>query len=132
MDNGQSNLTNACGSLRKQRRNTFIKFKMKNEDEWQKAKVLNYQPKQTGKYKNWVNVKSDFDVEPKCVHWDDNESCNTRQQSWDTLHFLYSATNCHPPLLLKECWVSGEVPAIMEKFRMHANFKCPASKPTLF
>ena len=57
---------------------------------------------------------------------------NTRQQSWDTSHFLYSATNFHPPLPLKQCWFSGEVPAIMEKFRVHANFKCPTSEPALF
>ena len=47
---------------------------MKDDDEWQKAKVLSYQPKQTSKYTDWVNVKSDFDVEPKCVNWDDIES----------------------------------------------------------
>ena len=50
------------------------------------------------------------------------------------LHFLYSATNFHPPppLPLKQCWFSGEVPTIMGTFRVHANFKCPTSEPTLF
>lgn len=30
-----------------------------------------YSPKQNGKCKDWANVKCDFDVEPKCVIWDE-------------------------------------------------------------
>ena len=73
-NNSLSHLTDGRGSACKPRRNAFIKFKMKDEHEWQKAKVLSYQPKQTGKYRDWVNVKSDFDAEPKCINWDDVES----------------------------------------------------------
>ena len=59
-------------------------------------------------------------------------SYNSRQRSLNTLHFLYSAMNFHPPLPLKQCWFLGEVHAIMGKFRVHANFKCSTNEPTLF
>ena len=38
-----------------------------------------------------------------------------RQKSWDTLHFLYSAMNCHPSPPRKQCLLVGEVNAISGK-----------------
>ena len=57
----------------KPKRNTFVKYKLANYD-WQKGKVLSVQPKQTGQYKNWINVHLEGDEVPICVNWDDVES----------------------------------------------------------
>ena len=56
----------------KPKRNSFVKFKLNGE--WQKGKILSYQPKQSGKYRNWINLKASEDTEPKCVNWDDVET----------------------------------------------------------
>ena len=60
-------------TLNKPKRNTFVKFKLDDFD-WQQGKVLSVQPKQTGQYKNWINIHLDGDEEPICVNWDDVES----------------------------------------------------------
>ena len=56
------------------KRNSFVRFKMKDKIDWQQAKVLSYQPKQTGKYKQWINVQVENETEPKCVNWDEVEA----------------------------------------------------------
>merc|ERR1712121_25951 len=56
----------------KPKRNTFVKYKL-GESDWKKAKVLSLQPKQSGKYKNWINVHVSDEEEPIAVNWDDVE-----------------------------------------------------------
>ena len=56
----------------KPKRNTFVKYKL-GESDWKKAKVLSLQPKQSGKYKNWINVHVSDEEEPISVNWDDVE-----------------------------------------------------------
>ena len=67
---------NDVGSTSENRpkRYSFIKFKMKDETDWQQAKVLSYQPKETGKYKQLVNAQTENEPEPKCVNWDEVEA----------------------------------------------------------
>ena len=56
-------------------RNSYVRYKLE-DDEWRNAKVLSAQPKQTGKYKNWINVHVTGEEEPICVNWDDVELWN--------------------------------------------------------
>lgn len=58
----------------KPKRNTYVKFKLDNSDVWQEAKVLSRQPKQTGQYRDWLNVHVTGAELPMCVNWDDVES----------------------------------------------------------
>ena len=51
-------------------RNTYVRYKLESEDDWSKAKVLSIQPKQTGNYRNWLNVHVDGQNEPSSVNWD--------------------------------------------------------------
>ena len=51
-------------------RNTYVRYKLNIEDDWSKAKVLSIQPKQTGQYRDWLNVHVDGQDEPMCVNWD--------------------------------------------------------------
>ena len=51
-------------------RNTYVKYKLNDEDDWKLAKVLSVQPKQTGQYRDWLNVHVDGQDEPSCVNWD--------------------------------------------------------------
>ena len=46
----------------KPKRNSFIKFQSVEGSEWQHAKILSVQPKQTGKYGKWVNVHANFNT----------------------------------------------------------------------
>ena len=50
-------------------RNTYVRYKLPDND-WKTAKVLSVQPKQTGKYKDWINVHVDGEEDPICVNWD--------------------------------------------------------------
>ena len=56
----------------KPKRNTFVKFKLEDSD-WQQGKVLSMQPKQSGQYRNWINVHVQGEDDPICVNWDDVE-----------------------------------------------------------
>ena len=55
----------------------------------------------------------------------------SREKSWDTLHFLHLAMNCHPPSPQTRL-VMGELHAMMGQFHVHANFKCPIDDLALF
>ena len=50
-------------------RNQYVKYRLNPEDDWREVKVLSIQPKQSGMYKNWVNVENPTDQ--WCVNWDD-------------------------------------------------------------
>ena len=50
-------------------RNTYVKYKLNNDD-WACAKILSKQPKQSGKYRDWLNVHVDGQDDPICVNWD--------------------------------------------------------------
>ena len=50
-------------------RNTFVKYRL-NDENWESAKILSIQPKQTGQYRDWVNVHVDGQENPICVNWD--------------------------------------------------------------
>ena len=52
-------------------RNSYVKYKLNDEENWSMAKVLSKQPKQTGQYCDWLNVHVDGQDEPICVNWDD-------------------------------------------------------------
>ena len=51
-------------------RNSYVRYKLQPEDDWSMAKVLSYQPKQTGQYRDWLNVLVDGQDAPICVNWD--------------------------------------------------------------
>ena len=51
-------------------RNSYVKYQLQNDDDWYMAKVLSYQPKQTGQYRDWLNVLVDGQDAPICVNWD--------------------------------------------------------------
>ena len=60
--------------------NSFIKIKLDNDSEWVKAKVLSFQPKRTGRNKDWLNVHVVGDEKPQCIDW-------SRVESWrNALH----------------------------------------------
>ena len=61
-------------------RNSYVKYKLNAEDDWNQAKVLSVQPKQTGQYRDWVNVHVDGQDDPICVNWD-------HVNSWSELPF---------------------------------------------
>ena len=50
-------------------RNTYVKYKLNNDD-WACAKILSKQPKQSGQYRDWLNVHVDGQDDPICVNWD--------------------------------------------------------------
>ena len=49
-------------------RNHYVKYRLKNSREWKCARILSSQPKKTGKYNNWINLKNDGE-EPICMDW---------------------------------------------------------------
>ena len=51
-------------------RNSYVTYKLWDDDDWNQAKVLSRQPKQTGQYRDWLNVHVDGHDEPICVNWD--------------------------------------------------------------
>lgn len=55
-------------------RNTYVRYKLDDEEEWNTAVVLSRQPKQTGKYQDWLNVHVDGQDEPSCVNWENVDS----------------------------------------------------------
>ena len=60
--------------------NSFIKIKLDNDSEWVKARVLSFQPKRTGRNKDWLNVHVVRDEKPQSIDW-------SRVESWrNTLH----------------------------------------------
>ena len=56
----------------KPKKNYFVKY-MLGDRHWKEAKVLSVQPKQTGKYRDWINVHVTGEEDPICVNWDDVE-----------------------------------------------------------
>lgn len=52
------------------KRNSFIKYRLKDSDVWNNAKILSSQPKKSGKYKNYLNVHVSGNSDPICVNWD--------------------------------------------------------------
>ena len=60
--------------------NSFIKIKLDNDSEWVKAKVLSFQPKPTGRNKDWLNIHVAEDEKPQSIDW-------SRAESWrNALH----------------------------------------------
>ena len=53
----------------KPKRNSFVKFQLVEGSQWQHAKVLSVQPKQTGKYGKRVNVHVMGEEEPRNIDW---------------------------------------------------------------
>ena len=51
----------------KPERNSHVKFQSVEGSEWQHAKILSVQPKQTGKYGKWVNVHVMGEEEPRSI-----------------------------------------------------------------
>ena len=49
--------------------NSFVKFQSVECSEWQHAKILSVQPRQTGKYGKWVNVHVMGEVELRTIDW---------------------------------------------------------------
>ena len=49
-------------------RNSFVRYKLDHEEEWNEAKVSSFQPKVTGKYTNWVNAHVVGEEDPICVN----------------------------------------------------------------
>jgi hypothetical protein len=47
-----------------------VRYKMDNETGWTHAEVSHRQPKQTGTYKEWVNVTNDGAEKGVCINWD--------------------------------------------------------------
>ena len=50
------------------KRNRYVKYKLKDHNEWKFAKILSSQPKKTGKYYHFINIKND-DSDPECLDW---------------------------------------------------------------
>ena len=51
-------------------RGSFVKYKLNGEIDWTHAEVLNKQPKQSGRYKNWVNLHVIGAPKGVCINWD--------------------------------------------------------------
>jgi hypothetical protein len=57
-------------------RNHFVKYKLKDSSDWKCARILSSQPKKTGIYSHWINIKTDGE-DPECLNWDNvSEWCN--------------------------------------------------------
>lgn len=54
----------------KPKRNSYVKYKLCDDKSRNRAKVFSTRPKQTGQYKDWINVHVDSQEEPVCVNWD--------------------------------------------------------------
>ena len=54
----------------KPKRNSCFKFKTTDNDAWQFSKVLYKQPKQSGQYANWLNIKDLRTGDDLCLNWD--------------------------------------------------------------
>ena len=52
------------------KRNSWLRFKLDGSNEWSNAKTHMRQPKQSGKYNNWVNVTDTDKNEDLCINWD--------------------------------------------------------------
>ena len=50
-------------------KNSYVKYKL-NDDDWTCAKILSKQPKQTGQYRDWLNVHVDGQDDPIFINWD--------------------------------------------------------------
>ena len=66
-----SSAQDVYGPTIKPTRNSYVRYRLEAEDVWNEAKILSKQPKQSGKYKNWINVHVKGDEDPLCVNWDD-------------------------------------------------------------
>jgi hypothetical protein len=57
-------------------RNHFVKYKLKDSSDWKCARILSSQPKKTGIYSHWINIKTEGE-DPECLNWDNvSEWCN--------------------------------------------------------
>ena len=44
---------------------------MNESEEWKKGKIMSTQPKSTGKYSHWLNIKLEAENENLvCINWD--------------------------------------------------------------
>jgi transposase InsO family protein len=70
IDNDFEGFPDVEGKGMKPKRNTLVKFRLEESSTWKDAKILSIQPKQTGKYKDWINVHITGDPDPSCINWD--------------------------------------------------------------
>ena len=68
-NNVVQDVTPEYNTVLKPKRNSFVKFQSVEGSEWQHAKILSVQPKQTGKYGKWVNVHVMGEEEPRSIDW---------------------------------------------------------------
>ena len=48
-----------------------VEYKMKGSDEWKTGKIMSSQPKSTGKYSHWLNIKPEAENKNlACINWD--------------------------------------------------------------
>ena len=76
------------------------------------------------------NLKFSTELERENLLYEENYTYNSHEKFWDAFHFWYSVMNSHSPP--PSNWFLGEVHAIMEKFHVHTNFKCPIDEQALF
>ena len=50
------------------KRNSYVKYKIHDSEDWKRAKILSLQPKKGGRYKNYVNLENEGE-DPKGVVW---------------------------------------------------------------
>ena len=65
-------------------RNSCIRYKLLDSNDWIEAKVMNSQPKRTGGYNNWVNVQNSG-ARPSCVNWEYIEKWSKRDETGGTV-----------------------------------------------
>lgn len=58
---------NSSPYITKPTRQSFIRYRINDTDVWKEAETISMQPKQTGKYKNWMNACV-VGEEPVCVN----------------------------------------------------------------
>ena len=52
-------------------RGKIVEYEIKGSDEWKTGKIMSAQPKSTGKYSHWMNMKPEAENEnPVCINWD--------------------------------------------------------------
>ena len=68
-NNAVQGVTTENRTALKPKRHSLVKFQSVERNEWQHAKVLSVQLKQTGKYGKWVNVYVMAEEEPRSIDW---------------------------------------------------------------
>lgn len=70
-NNSISNRKEVKDNRIKPSRNEVVEYKLRGSDEWKKGMVMSTQPKSTGKYSHWLNIKPEAENEDHlCVNWD--------------------------------------------------------------